>query len=121
MSLESCLIRALRARVITQLQAEKIRKLAGGSALDEKRFLEQFIQETQESQRITHLQTIATKRNLDNIQVHPEGPGRGVLTLLVRDIHGKAPYSNVDYPAKAILAEYYGALPMRWTEIGPRI
>lgn len=108
MALEQCLIRALKARVITREQADKIRKLAGASEQDERRFLESFIQETQESQRITHLQTIATKRNMENIAAHPAGPGRGVLALLVRDIEGKAPYSNVDYRAKSILAELYG-------------
>ena len=108
MALEQCLLRALRARVITEAQASKIRQLAGASEQDERRFLESFIQETQESQRITHLQTIATKRNLNNIAAHPAGPGRGVLALLVRDIENKAPYSNVDYRAKSILAEYYG-------------
>lgn len=108
MALEQCLVRALAARVITREQAEKIRKLAGASEQDEKRFLETFIQQTQEQQRVARLQAIATKRNADLIGKHPDGVGRGVVALLVRDIEGHAPYSNVDYRGKAILAELYG-------------
>lgn len=108
MALADCLVRAVRARKITQQQAERIRKLAGESEHDTLRFLESFIQDTQEKQRITHLQTIATKRNLADIEAHPAGKGRGVLALLVRDIKGEAPYSNVDYRGKSILAELYG-------------
>lgn len=108
MALEQCIMRALHARVITERQADKIRQLYGTSEQDGPRFLESFIQQTQEGQRIIHLETIATQRNITNVEAHPEGVGRGVLALLVRDIANKAPYSNVDYRAKSILAEYYG-------------
>ncbi len=70
--------------------------------------LESFIQETQETKRRVNLQVIATKRNLTDIAKHPDGPGRGVLALVVRDLEGKAPYSNVDYRRQSIVAELYG-------------
>lgn len=106
--IEQCLRRALRAQVITQKQADRIRQLSAASDQDDKRFLETFIQETQENQRVARLQAIATKRNADLIKAHPDGVGRGIVGLLVRDVEGHAPYSNVDYRAKSILAEYYG-------------
>jgi hypothetical protein len=110
MALKDCLERALNARLITPKQAEKISKLAEGAEVDEKRILESFIQDVQEAKRRVHLQTVATKRNLSDVANHPHGVGRGVLALLVRDIEGKAPYSNVDYRRKAILSQLYGQM-----------
>ena len=61
-------MRALAARVITREQAERIKKLAGASEQNEKRFLETFIQETQEQQRVSRLQAIASKRTMELIR-----------------------------------------------------
>jgi hypothetical protein len=102
-------------------QAEKIAKFDDNSDTATLQLLESFIQETQETERRVNLQVIATKRNLTNIAKHPDGPGRGVLARPVRDLEGKAPYSDFDYRRQSIVAELYGSLPKPWTDTGQRI
>lgn len=100
----------VRAGVINPTQAAKIAKFDDNGDEVTLKLLESFIQETQENKRRVNLQVIATKRNLTDIAKHPDGPGRGVLALLVRDIEAKAPYSNVDYGRQSVVAELYGKL-----------
>ncbi len=52
------------------------------------------------------LQTIAVHRMVEQVQRHPDGVGAGVMSLLVKDMGGRAGYSNVDNRAKAILAQF---------------
>lgn len=110
MALADCIRKALAARVITEKQAKQIQNLVKQGEADEMRILETFIQSAQEAKRRAQLQVIATKRNLADIQAHPKGIGRGVEALLVRDIESKAPFSNIDYRRKAILAEAYAKM-----------
>lgn len=51
------------------------------------------------------LQTIAVHRMVQQAQRHPDGVGAGVMSLLVKDMGGRAGYSNVDNRAKAVLAQ----------------
>jgi hypothetical protein len=107
MSLEDCLLKAIRAKVLKPAQADRIRAALKETDDSEIKFLETFIQEKAEQRRRTHLQVIATSRAVKNVDSHPNGPGRGVQALITRDYQGKAGYSNVDYRRHALLAEYH--------------
>jgi len=111
MALQDCIVKALRAKQITQQQAEKIRKFAAGKeGMSEQNLIDSFVKETIETRRRIHLETIAAKRNLVDIKKHPKGIGRGVESLLIRDTDSKAPFSNVDYRRQNILADYHSRL-----------
>src|ERR1044071_11701 len=98
MRLTDCINKAVEGGYMRRKQAEQLRELLKlQNEPDDHRFLEIFIQATQEQKRLAQLQAIATKRNLGAVNAHPAGPGRRVLALLVRDIADKAPYSNIDY------------------------
>ncbi len=109
MRLTDCINKAVEGGYMRRKQAEQLRELLKlQNEPDDHRFLEIFIQATQEQRRLAQLQAIATKRNLGAVNAHPNGPGRGVLALLVRDIADKAPYSNIDYRRLSILGELHG-------------
>ena len=55
------------------------------------------------------LQAIALHKAIQNAQRHPEGFAAGVMSLLVKDLGRRAPYSNIDNRAKAILAELHAS------------
>jgi len=90
MALNDCIEKALKARKITDKQVQDINRMVEQEQLSEQEVLERFIQKAQEAKRRVQLQAIATKKNLDLINSHPTGIGRGVLALLTRDIEGKA-------------------------------
>ena len=110
MALEDCIKKALKALAINQKEAEKIRKFATGREMSDEAIVETFIKEAIQAKRRAQLQVIATKRNMANIKAHPQGIGRGVEGILMRDLQGKTPFSNVDYRRHAILAEFHGRL-----------
>jgi len=107
MALKDCIDRALKAGRITARQADMINRLAREAELEERQFLETFIQGAQEQKRQVQLQAIATRKNIDLVKAHPKGVGRGLLALLTRDIEGKAGFSNINYRRNAILADLY--------------
>lgn len=111
MALKDCIEKALKAKQITEKQAEKIRKFAANrDDISEQDIIASFVRETMENRRRTQLQTIATKRNLADIKSHPKGLGRGVESLLIRDTDSKARFSNVDYRRQNILADLHSRL-----------
>jgi len=111
MPIKDCIEKALKAKQITEKQAEKIRKFAASQEeMSEQDIIASFVRETLETRRRTQLQTIATKRNLADIKSHPKGTGRGVESLLIRDTDSKAPFSNVDYRRQNILADLHARL-----------
>lgn len=63
--------------------------------------------ETSLRKRQTALQAIAISKAITNVEAHPKGVGTGVMSLLVRDLGGNAPYSNIDNRSNAILASYH--------------
>ena len=90
MALNGCIEKALKARKITDKQVQDINRMVEQEQLSEQEVLERFIQKAKEAKQRVQLQAIATKKNLDLINSHPKGIGRGVLALLTRDIEGKA-------------------------------
>ena len=108
MGLNDCLLAAIKARVVTGRQAEKVQKfITDNTDMPERDILESFIQEAAENRRRTHLQVIASKRNLADVEAHPQGVGMGVLSKLGRDPTGGATYSNIDFRRRAILGDLY--------------
>src|SRR5207249_4160970 len=108
MSLNDCLLAAIKARVVTGRQAEKVQKfITDNPDMPERDILESFIQEAAENRRRTHLQVIASKRNVADVEAHPQGVGMGVLSKLGRDPTGGATYSNIDFRRRAILGDLY--------------
>lgn len=122
-SFQECLTKAIRAKKVTEAQAEKIRKLVGDDSLPDaaNELLERFITETMEAKRVRQLQVLALKRTSEAIKVHPAGRGKGIEALLARDVREAAPgVSNVDFrhravydKARAMTADAYEQLGVR--------
>lgn len=112
MALEDCLEKALKAHAIDKKAADRIRQHAAGREMSDEQIIETFIKDAIEAKRRAQLQAIANRRNIANVKGHPKGIGRGVEGLLVRDLEGKAPYSNVDYRRLSILADLHA----RWAD-----
>ena len=56
--------------------------------------------------RQARLQAVALYRATNNAQRHPAGVRTGIMSLLVKDVGGRAGYSNIDARGNAILASY---------------
>lgn len=111
MALADCIEKALRAKQITDKQAEKIRKFAAArEEMSEQDIVERFIREAVERRRQTQLGIIAAKHNLADIKSHPKGIGRGVDAKIAHDASGQAHYSNVDYRQKIVRATFHQRL-----------
>jgi hypothetical protein len=71
------------------------------------------------------LQTLAMHRAMLQVKEHPSGIQTGIMSLLVKDLGGRAGFSNVDFRAKAILGQYHahfaeGLQKLRTTLFGLR-
>ena len=73
----------------------------------EKQALESKAAEIALRKRQQALQAIRLEQAIRNAQSHPDGFSTGVMALLVKDLGGRAGYSNIDNRAKAILGTFH--------------
>lgn len=101
MSLASCLDLAVKSGRITQGLAERVK-----NADDPNLALDNELADLAEQKRSTALQAVKQAERWENIQSHPEGLLTGLMSVLTKDITGKAGYANVEYRAKTHAARF---------------
>jgi hypothetical protein len=90
-----------RLHLAGEVSPEHARTQAQQAVFDAKR-AEMALQKRQKA-----LQAIAIHRMRQEVQSHPDGTGTGVMSLLVKDMGGRAGYSNIDNRSTAILAQFH--------------
>ena len=90
-----------RLHLAGEVSPEHARTQAQQAVFDAKR-AEMALQKRQKA-----LQAIAIHRMRQEVQSHPDGTGTGVMSLLVKDMGGRAGYSNIDNRSTAILSDLH--------------
>lgn len=112
MSFEDCVREALSAGLTrdtaAELDAKRQRFLRAGfdSAEAESRAFDSQLEEMNQQQVQTMLQTLRTIEAVGNVTSHSKGVSTGIMSLLGRDITSEAKYSNIDYRARAIMSTF---------------
>lgn len=101
MSLVSCLDLAVESGRIPQALADKV-KMADDPALE----LDKAVANLAEQKRSTALQAIKQAERWEDILSHPKGKMTGLISLLTKDVTGKAGYGNIEYRAKNYQARF---------------
>lgn len=103
MSLQSCVADALESGRITKEEADKLTAI---SDVDEKQIIKGAIEDKLLKRRQTALQTLLLDKAIKDARSHGDGLSTGVMSLIVRDITGKANYSNIDARGKGIFGDF---------------
>lgn len=103
MSLISCVTDALEKGLLTKEQSDK---LLSQIDIPEDQIIKGAIEDTLLKRRQTALQAITLDKALKNARSHEDGISTGVMSLIVRDITGRAEYSNIDAMSRGIFGDY---------------
>ena len=108
MSLQSCVSEALEKGRLTKDQAES---LLSSSEVDENLIIKGAIEDKLLKRRQTALQAITLDKAIKDARSYRNAKGEeeisaGVMSLIVRDITGKANYSNIDARGRGIFGDY---------------
>jgi hypothetical protein len=101
MSIASCVDLAVKAGKMSRETAERIK-----ASDDPNLTIDEVLADLTEQKRSTALQAVKQAERWENIQSHPEGLLTGLMSILTKDITGKAGYANVEYRAKTYEARF---------------
>jgi hypothetical protein len=103
MSLQSCVKASLEKGRITKEQAES---LLSSAEVDESLIIKGVIEDKILKKRQVALQAVTLDKAIKDSRSHADGLSTGVMSLIVRDITGKAKYSNIDARGVGIFGDY---------------
>ena len=100
-SFKFCIEQAIKDKKITKDVADQLRQ-----ADDPEIALKNMVETVSREKREKAVDAVRISAALDKINNHPEGAGVGLISLLGRDLTGKAGYMNIDLLSAAYTKQY---------------
>jgi hypothetical protein len=100
-SFKFCIEQAIKDKKITKDVADQLRQ-----ADDPEVALKNMVETVSREKREKAVDAVRISAALDKINNHPEGAGVGLISLLGRDLTGKAGYMNIDLLSAAYTKQY---------------
>ena len=100
-SFKFCIEQAIKDKKITKDVADQLRQ-----ADDPEVALKNMVETVSREKREKAVDAVRISVALDKINNHPEGAGVGLISLLARDLTGKAGYMNIDLLSAAYTKQY---------------
>jgi len=100
-SFKFCIEQAIKDKKITKDVADQLRQ-----ADDPEVALKNMVETVSREKREKAVDAVRIAAALDKINNHPEGAGVGLISLLGRDLTGKAGYMNIDLLSSAYTKQY---------------
>ena len=101
-SFDFCIDEAFKAGKVTKDVAEKIK-----AAEDKEAAINEVVASMTRTKREAAIQAKRLADAYENIKSHPEGSYDGLMSLMAKDITGKAGYANVDYLQKFYQGKFH--------------